>query len=214
MDLGKVNTKGERTKNMILDKAACLFSSKGYNAVTMKDICDETGLSRGGLYRYFGSTAEIMIEIMDREQEEADSTSGHNSPVRADPIKLLDEFIEIHTRYIVSPYVGLDSAMLQFAMTDPNGMLAYKKRLFNVCRRIENLIRFGQARDVFKKGDPYDMAFHIMMTIGGIRNMVFVEDMDLETIMVQLDFIRKILLKDKYYKENGNGQHEKEGTSG
>lgn len=212
--MGKVNTKGERTKEMILDKAACLFSSKGYNAVTMKDICDVTGLSRGGLYRYFGSTAEIMIEIMDREQNEADSTSGHNSPMRADPIKLLDEFIEIHTRYIQSPYVGLDSAMLQFAMTDPNGMQAYKKRLDSVCKRIENLIRFGQARDVFRKTDPHDMAFHITMTIGGIRNMVFVREMDTETIMVQLDFIRKILLKDKYYKENGYGQHEEEGTSG
>lgn len=212
--MGKVNTKGERTRSLILDKAVGLFSSKGFNAVTMKDICDETGLSRGGLYRYYGSTAEIMTEIMEREQEIADSGSGQNSPARLDPVKLLDEFIEFHAGFIKSPIAGLDSAMLQFAMSDPNGMLAYKKRISTVSKRIEELIRFGQAKDVFNDGDPYDMALHITMTIGGIRNIAFVSGLEYDRKFTQLDFIRKILLKEEIYKENGYGQHEKEGTSG
>ena len=209
-----MNTKGERTKSLILDKAISLFSSKGYNAVTMKDICDETGLSRGGLYRYYGSTAEIMIEIMDREQIIADSGSGQNSPVCMDPVKLLDEFIGYHTWYVQSPIAGLDNAMLQFAMYDPKGKIAHKRRIENVTKRIEDLIRFGQAKDVFNEGDPYEMAFHVTMTLGGLRNIAFASDTDQKRIIKQLNFIRKILLKEQVYKENGYGQHEEEGTSG
>ena len=47
--------KGEITKQFILDKAFGLFAENGFHRVTMKDICDRTDLSRGGLYRYYSS---------------------------------------------------------------------------------------------------------------------------------------------------------------
>lgn len=43
--------KGELTKQDIREKAYQLFAQKGFKEVTMKDICELTGLSRGGLCR-------------------------------------------------------------------------------------------------------------------------------------------------------------------
>ena len=43
--------KGERTREKIRCKAYGLFAEKGFQAVTMTDICERTGLNRGGLYR-------------------------------------------------------------------------------------------------------------------------------------------------------------------
>ncbi len=45
-----VSLKGEKTKQDIREKAYQLFVEKGFKEVTMKDICELTGLSRGGLY--------------------------------------------------------------------------------------------------------------------------------------------------------------------
>ena len=53
-----------KTKKRILEKALSLFAKKGYKNVTMTDICIETGLSRGGLYRHYGSTHQIFSEII------------------------------------------------------------------------------------------------------------------------------------------------------
>ena len=53
--------KGEETKQFIREKACFLFSQKGFKNVTMKDICMETGLSRGGLYRHYDSTQQIFM---------------------------------------------------------------------------------------------------------------------------------------------------------
>ena len=39
--------KKERTRQRILVKAYDLFAKKGFNAVTMKDVCEATELSRG-----------------------------------------------------------------------------------------------------------------------------------------------------------------------
>lgn len=59
-----MSLKGEKTKQDIREKAYQLFAEKGFKAVTMKDICDRTGLSHGGLYRHYVSTEQIFLEIV------------------------------------------------------------------------------------------------------------------------------------------------------
>lgn len=63
--------KGNQTKRLIKQAAYRLFAKKGFNAVTMKDICEETGLSRGGLYRHYSGTSQIFEELF--RQMSADS---------------------------------------------------------------------------------------------------------------------------------------------
>ena len=53
--------KADRTREQILDKAQSLFAEKGFKQVTMKDVCQITGMSRGGLYSHFSSTAPIAF---------------------------------------------------------------------------------------------------------------------------------------------------------
>ena len=69
-----MSLKGEKTKQEIREKACQLFAEKGFKEVTMKDICELTGLSRGGLYRHYESTGQIFLEIVnafsDRQKKE------------------------------------------------------------------------------------------------------------------------------------------------
>ena len=60
-----MGTKGDKTKKNICEEAYILFSKRGYKDVTMKDICDKTGLSRGGLYRHYESTEQIVMLVQD-----------------------------------------------------------------------------------------------------------------------------------------------------
>ena len=59
-----MNRKGNVTKQAIKESAHLLFSEKGFKDVTMKDICDKTDLSRGGLYRHYDGTIQIFEEIL------------------------------------------------------------------------------------------------------------------------------------------------------
>ena len=45
-----MSIRGAQTRERIKKKSLALFSQKGFKEVTMKDICEITGLSRGGLY--------------------------------------------------------------------------------------------------------------------------------------------------------------------
>ena len=52
------------TKEKIFNTAARLFAEKGYNGVSMREISEETGLSKPTIYYYFGSKEGIYKELI------------------------------------------------------------------------------------------------------------------------------------------------------
>lgn len=60
-----MSRKGDLTKQHIKEQAIKLFAQRGFKDVTMKDICEVTELSRGGLYLHYSSTRQIFSEIID-----------------------------------------------------------------------------------------------------------------------------------------------------
>lgn len=42
---------------------------KGFTAVTMSDLCDASGLSRGGLYRHFSSTKDVFVALRTSDKD-------------------------------------------------------------------------------------------------------------------------------------------------
>ena len=59
-----MSAKKERTREQILEKSYGLFARDGFDRVTMKAVCEATGLSRGGLYSHFSGTGEIFAAIL------------------------------------------------------------------------------------------------------------------------------------------------------
>ncbi|PCJ59520.1 MAG: hypothetical protein COA79_10765 [Planctomycetota bacterium] len=57
--------KTEEKKIELIEKSAVLFAQKGYQAVTVSEIVEFLGISKGGLYWYFKSKEELYISICD-----------------------------------------------------------------------------------------------------------------------------------------------------
>lgn len=58
-------TKGEQTKDHILERSAALFNRFGYNATSFGDIMADTGLEKGGIYNHFASKEALMLEAFE-----------------------------------------------------------------------------------------------------------------------------------------------------
>jgi AcrR family transcriptional regulator len=52
-----------RTRTLIMDTARELFLAKGYGGVTIDDIVDKAGISRGSFYTYFPSKRDVLFAI-------------------------------------------------------------------------------------------------------------------------------------------------------
>lgn len=57
--------KGRQTKEKILDSALIIFSKKGFNGATTKEIAFYAGIAEGTLFRYFPSKKALLFSILE-----------------------------------------------------------------------------------------------------------------------------------------------------
>lgn len=57
-------SKGERTRQSILDAAYDLFLNQGYSATSMRQIAQKAGIALGGIYNHFSSKDEIFQALV------------------------------------------------------------------------------------------------------------------------------------------------------
>ncbi len=54
----------EARRGQILETARRLFEEEGYDAVSMVDVADAAGITRGLVHHYFGSKRELYLEVV------------------------------------------------------------------------------------------------------------------------------------------------------
>jgi AcrR family transcriptional regulator len=60
-----ITTKGQRTKQAILDLAANLATEEGLEPLSIGRLADAAGMSKSGLFAHFGSKEELQIATVD-----------------------------------------------------------------------------------------------------------------------------------------------------
>lgn len=61
--------KGDVRERTILEVCEALLTQKGYDAISVADIAQGAGITRGAMYFYFGSKQEVVIALVARTVE-------------------------------------------------------------------------------------------------------------------------------------------------
>jgi TetR/AcrR family transcriptional repressor of nem operon len=108
-------TKGEQTKQMIIEQSAPIFNKKGIAATAMSDIMDATNLSKGSLYVHFDNkdvlaeaAVDYNIELLVRKTMAAINRVDH-------PKEKLFAYIDTFRNPLNPPVAG-GCPMLNFGM--------------------------------------------------------------------------------------------------
>ena len=76
------NPRKELVREQLIDSAAGLFQSKGFEQTSMNDIARALGLGRSAIYHYFGSKEEILAALV---ESESSTPSTELEQIRAVP---------------------------------------------------------------------------------------------------------------------------------
>ena len=60
-----LKTKGERTREAILETAAALATQEGLGSLSIGRLAEATGMSKSGLFAHFGSKEELQLATVD-----------------------------------------------------------------------------------------------------------------------------------------------------
>ncbi len=63
----------DRTAHRFLDAAARLIAKRGFQAISIEDVAEAAGYSRGAFYSNFGSKNELFLELLRRDQQRANA---------------------------------------------------------------------------------------------------------------------------------------------
>ena len=64
------------TKTIILEKALELFSTKGYDATTVREIAHAVGITQSSLYKHYKSKEDIFVSIFNEMRNRYDEESS------------------------------------------------------------------------------------------------------------------------------------------
>jgi AcrR family transcriptional regulator len=66
-------SRGEETRNRILDAALEAFARYGYDGTGVAEICRRAGVTKGGFYHHFPSKQAVFLEMLERWLEGIDA---------------------------------------------------------------------------------------------------------------------------------------------
>lgn len=195
--------KGEKTKQDIREKAYQLFAEKGFKEVTMKDICELTGLSRGGLYRHYESTEQIFLEIVNdfshKQKNEVFTKIEQNIPATT----ILKELLSRYAREMLDYENSFSLAICEFYSNpeiskEDNSV----KKQYEISKSIwVDLINYGIGTKEFNHVNPESVFNVIVFAYQGVRMYSRLMKMD-KDIPTQITYeIKRILLPEEVQHE-------------
>ena len=136
------------TRDKIMDVALHMFSERGYEAVSIRDICGEVGIKESTLYYHFKNKKDILDSLVEKFRSHIDGLLTHVDEITEKPAKKEGKDIENQM---------VDSYMMDSYLFDPfcNLML----RLMMIEQFHNEEIRALYEKTMFT--DPYEIQLNV-----------------------------------------------------
>ena len=138
------------TRDKIMDVALNMFSERGYEAVSIRDICGEVGIKESTLYYHFKNKKDILDSLIEKFRSHIDGLLSHVDEITEKPAKKgkKNDDISLHM---------VDSYMIDSYLFDP---------FCNLMLRLMMIEQFHneELRELYEKTlftDPYEIQMNI-----------------------------------------------------
>jgi AcrR family transcriptional regulator len=92
----------ERRRDEVVATAAALFARRGFQATSMDELSEATGLRSGGLYHYIGSKQRLLLAIFEQLMDPLLARAAEIEARGGDPEHQLRELVRAWLRHIES----------------------------------------------------------------------------------------------------------------
>lgn len=158
----------EARKRQILEAAGCCFGRQGFHKTTMQDICAESSLSPGALYRYFPSKEEI-IEAMVAERRRQGFVRIEEARGLSSTVEALNALAGAFDDLDNLSGSAVDVELWGEAFRNPRIAAALRADIDVVCRAFAGIIATAQDRgDINPHVDPESVARIMLSTFQGM----------------------------------------------
>ena len=139
-------TKGERTKQLIIERSAPLFNKKGYAGTSLADIMKATGLAKGGVYGNFKNKDEIAAMTFEYAYQKIKSAIVMKLYNCTTSVEKLNCILQFYRNYITNPPIEGGCPLLNTSVEADDSFPFLKTRAKAAQNEmLESLVRIFQS---------------------------------------------------------------------
>lgn len=138
-----------KTKNLILKKAAEVFAAKGIDKTTIEDITKKIGKAKSSIYYYFNDKEELFKEVLENEIENFKNEVIKKLNTTVDPITKLRIYFELRmkkTKELVNLFMIKTNEMTPQVAFVNEIRKKYDEEEINI---IKGILEEGDRRNIF-----------------------------------------------------------------
>lgn len=190
-----MSSKKERTRELIIEASYSLFAKYGFNRITMKDVCEATKLSRGGLYSHFPGTKEIFEAILEKINQKDEMNFGKEIDEGKTAVVILERALRLMEDEMQHPEDSLSLAMYEYAGTVDKSLMDHFNRIGE--EKWMALIKYGISTGEFHAVNVEEIVNVILYVYQGVRMWSRIVTMTPETFRSITSHIRRQLIKEE-----------------
>ncbi|GIN86059.1 hypothetical protein J6TS2_24450 [Heyndrickxia sporothermodurans] len=139
--------KGEKTKQLIIEKSRKLFAKKGFDSTKTSEIAKASGISEATIYKYFDSKIDLLLAcITPVEEENVEEKDFSQLPLK----QLVEEYITIVVEKMINNRSQYE-ILFNEAIHHPEISTEYVKRIHQqnpIEKEIEKRIRMEEISTI------------------------------------------------------------------
>ncbi len=164
--------KGERTRRMIVEKAAPVFNTRGYFGTSISDLARETGLEKGGIYNHFDSKEQLACVAFDFGAELVLGRIERALEGEGGPLKRLVAGVKVHRTLAEDRPIQGGCPLLNTAVESDDAQPVLKERAQRALARwqdalVRTILDGIDTGDLEPETDPEALASLIISSLEG-----------------------------------------------
>ena len=188
-------TKGEETRQTIVEKAAALLNQRGFSGFSMSALMEATGLEKGGIYRHFDSKEQLAAEAFEYAWQTALGTRMRDLESISNSIEWLRQFI---TNFVQRrSTVPGGCPLFNTAVDADDGNPVLRQLALRALRGwrddLVRVVKGGiECREIKRETNPKELADIIISSLEGALMMSRLEG-DKEAMLITQSFLNSYL---------------------
>lgn len=133
-------TRGEATRQRLLDSARVLFGERGYERTSIESVLEASGVARGALYHHFPAKTALFDAVLEQVVAELAATASGDAGAGGDTL----EGLRAGSRSWIE--MALDPAVQRIYLLDPQAVVGWAR-----WRELDERYWLGGLRASFAK---------------------------------------------------------------
>ena len=191
------STKADRTRQLIIEKAAPIFNTKGFAGTFLSDLTDATGLTKGSIYGNFVSKDDVAVAAFDYNFELVNAFIKAKINTHENSIERLLVYPQMYRDFLKIPFLQSGCPILNTSTEADDTHPQLRERASHALsfwkKSIENQVKRGIDRSEIKKGtNATEIAVVLISLIEGAIMQAKVTRKTTE-LRIAMSFLEKLI---------------------